>query len=220
MKKLRITALLLSVLLLSAALTSCGLFSAIFGGGELTLIDINEMLTAATPKSSRADITAVYTDPAVTLTADLELETSVSGEKYTYRVDYLLPLEEALATGEAIGEYRGFVTIDEEGYITEDSGEIDNAILNSVESVTLKSLSLNVANLESHTITEADGKIILEAKARDALLVMMYDVNLLGISNLSMTIEIDATTERPTSTTLTYTSREGAKVTSVMHYEY
>lgn len=220
MKKLRTTALLLSVLLLSAALTSCGLFSALFGGDELTLIDINEMLTEATPKSSRADITAVYTDPAVTLTADLELETSVSGERYTYRVDYLLPLEEALATGEAIGEHRGFVTIDEEGYITEDSGEIDNAILNSVESVTLKSLSLNVANLESHTITEADGKIILEAKARDALLVMMYDVNLLGISNLSMTIEIDATKERPTSTTLTYTSREGAKVTSVIEYQY
>ena len=219
MKALRKIALLLAVLLLASALTSCSFFSSLFGGDKLSLAGISEMLDAASPKKSKADITAVYADPAVTLTADLEFEVTAAAEKYSYRIDYLLPLEEALATGEAIGEYRGFVTI-EGDTIAEDSGEIDNAILTAIEGVVLKAPSLNVANLESHTITEENGKIVLEARARDALIVTLFDVNLLGVTGLSMRIEIDASTERPTSTTLTYTSREGAAVTAVIVYEY
>ncbi len=219
MKVFRKIALPLAVLLLAAALTSCSLFSSLFGRDKLSLAGINEMLDAASPKKSKADITAVYTDPAVTLTADLEFEVTAAAERYTYRIDYLLPLEEALATGEAIGEHRGFVTIEGDA-ITEDSGEIDNAILTAIESVVLKAPSLNAANLESHTITEENGRIVLEARARDALIVTMFDVNLLGVSGLSIRIEIDAATERPTSTRLTYTSREGAAVTAVITYEY
>ncbi len=219
MKKLRLILLFFAVLLIGTALTSCSLFSSLFGGGELTLTEINAMLDEAAPKKAKADISSVYTDPAVTLTADLELETTATAEKYTYRVDYLLSKDEALTTGEAVGEYRGHVTI-EGDTVTEDSGEIDDSLLDELSSVTLVTPSFSAAYLESHTITEEDGRILFEARARDIFLAMIFDARVVGVTGLSIRIEIDAATERPTEMTLTYTSRKGAQVTAVTRYEY
>ena len=223
MKKTRLFALLLAVLLLGSALTSCGLFERLFGTGKdlYTLIRINEMLEAAAPKKATADISAVYTDPAVTLTADLTLEATDTAEKYSYRIDYLLPIDEALASGQAIGEHRGYLTI-EGDTITEDSGEVDEVIIEAISLLSLSAPTLEVAYLESHEIIEENGKIILKANVRNAFLSVVFGLDFLvdGAQNVALVIVIDAATERPTSTTLTFTSRKGAAVTAKIDYAY
>ena len=181
------------------------------------LEDIRAALISAAPTESHLQISTTYNHPEVTLVTDITLLVLGEDAYYTYRAEYLRTVEEALATGEAIGAYEGYLRL-AGTTVTAQSGEVDAALLAELENVHVRMPDLRADFLASHTVTTAGDGYALTATVKDTAIPLLFDGSATG-SDMEIEILLDADL-RPTALTLSYRAEDGAAVTYTATYGY
>ena len=180
---------------------------------------LSTAMKTETPTRSEVTLLSVYTDPDVTLSADLLFLHTEGSDRYEYRIDYLLPIEEALAAGSPIGERCGYLTLSG-STITEASSEINNEVLEEMQSLSLRKPSLHEEFFTRCTIKSEGGAILLSGEVKDYAVPLLFDPHTEGITDLSLTVTFTAGGERPTEVLLSFTARDGARTTYRAVYSY
>ena len=240
MKRISLAVLLLSLLLF---LASCNLLGGLTPGeeeeedggattpavttaappkSEATLPTLSALATAmktATPTRSEAELLSVYTAPAVTLSADLLFLHTEEADRYEYRIDYLLPIEEALAAGSPIGERCGYLTLTGTT-ITEASPEINGEVLEEMQALSLRKPSFREEFFTRYEIKREGEAVLLSGEVKDYAVPLLFDPHTEGITDLSLTVTFTAEGDLPTEITLSFTARDGARTTYRAVYSY
>ena len=193
--------------------------TTVLSDGVPTLSRIAELIKDATPSVAESEITADYTAPAVTLTAELTFRHTATANTYSYRTDYLLTAAEALAAKSPVGSYSGRIEIAGSA-VTDASAEITSGLLAEIGTISIRLPTLRRDLLTTCEITREGDLVTLTATAKDENLAILFDAAVTGISNVSFTMTLDAATGRPTSLTLGFTSDGGADVVSRTTYSY
>ena len=175
-----------------------------------TVAELSAAMDAAVP--TRAEATLVATYPSVSLTTELLFLHSGDTDHYSYRTEYLLPMEEAIAAGTPIGEKSGYLTLEGESILSH-SPDVTEEVLAEIPTLSCRLPYLTVSFLESHTVTAEGGTVTLTAKVADSAITMLFDTSAEGITDMTMTLTLKKEGLLPTGMTLTYTAADGAAVT-------
>ena len=219
-------------------LASCGLFE-----GEITLpIPIStrpqvttapppapeqseaaaylEALSEAEPTGAMLEISASYREPAVTLTAEVLCLHGEESDYYSYRIDRLLSVEEALLAGSPIKTDSGHLTLAEGGLVTDSPAEVTDELLSG-----LSSLSLRLPTLEEALFTECMLERNGDAVTLGGIVSAEYITHLLGedgeeVTALTVAVTVDDATRLPTALRMRWLTPGGATVEMSVTYSY
>lgn len=184
-----------------------------------TLAELAAMVKGATPTAADSDITADYTSPAVTLTAELSFRHTATADSYVYRTDRLLTAAEALLSGSPIGESSGRLEISGSS-VTAATPEITEGLLAEIGTVSVRLPTLRRDLLSTCEITRTGSTVTLTATAKDGSLPILFDTAVTGIRDVSLTMTFDATAGRPTALVLSFATEGGGSVVCSTEYSY
>lgn len=184
-----------------------------------TLLELNAATREATPARSEVTVSSQYQKPAVTLTADIVI-LHAEEDSYSYRVDRLLSVEEALVVGGSVAEVEGHLTLRPDGTVTSASPEVTAELVAELSTLSCRLPNLDPSFFSSYTITEENASPVLHAIAQDASIPLLFDSSAAGITALSMRVAYDADSLFPTACTMIYRSPGGAAVTYTAVYSY
>ena len=178
------------------------------------------LLADAVPTRADATVTSAFRAPDVTLSAAFLLLHTEELDYYSYEIERLLPLEEALLAGSPTETLEGHLTIDGEGNVTSSSAEITSELLSALPSLSLRLPALESA-LFSECRTERTGSTVtVGGSVKEEYIPHLLAPYGTEAEDLSLSVTLDAVSFRPTALLMTYTSADGAAVTLTVTYSY
>lgn len=236
MKRILLAFLLLSLLL---PLASCGLLGGLIPeettGAETTaptttarppdstplptLPALAAAMKSATPTRSEATVLSVYESPAVTLSAELLFLHTEERDRYEYRIDYLLPMEEALAAGSPIGERVGYLTLTA-STVTASSPEVNAEVLEEIRTLSLRMPTFEGSFFTRYEIKKEGSALLLTGHVKDTAVPLLFDSRTEGITDLSVAVTFEKESLLPTEAAFTFTAADGARTTYRAVYSY
>ena len=181
------------------------------------LEDVRAALSEAAPTESHLQIATTYTTPDITLVTDVTLLVLGSDAYYAYRAEYLHTVEEALATGEAVGAREGHLSLDGTTIVAQ-SGEVDAELIGALETARVRMPDLRAEYFSSHQIAPAGDGFVLNAVVKDIAVSLLFDGSAAG-TDMVLEIRLDADL-RPTALTVEYRAEDGGTVTYTATYAY
>ena len=184
-----------------------------------TLSALTDALEDASPRRVKATLTTEHTGLGDLETTCYLLVGEGDSYYYYYTSEYFLPLDAAIAAGQARGTRTGYL-LTEGNAIKASAPTVDRALIEELQTYAIRRINLREDLLEEYEITHVGDTVVLTAEVDDTTASLVFDEHLDGASAITLTVVYAADTLRPLSYTVTLTAEDGTPACYGALYSY